>query len=101
MYAHHLTVFVRNNLMDEALKLYEERVIPEKCEQKGYFGSYVLTDREASKIIVVSLWESKDEAFKYESDGIYKRHLDKFNYYLIEPPINEGYDVNIIFSKPR
>jgi heme-degrading monooxygenase HmoA len=101
MYARHITAIIRPEKVDEALKLYEESVVPEGRDQNGYRGLFVLTDRESGKVVSITLWDSKEDAAANEDRGYLHQQIDKFKDYLLEPVVREGFEVGLIFSKTK
>ena len=101
MYARLVTTYVKKDKMDEVLKLFEGSVIPEGKAQEGYFGIYLLTDRETGKIVSITLWDTKEDARANEESGYYRRQVEKFKNLVTETPVKEGFDVTIMLSKPR
>jgi len=101
MFARHITAKIKPGFMDEALRIYEHSVVPESVEQEGYRGIYVLSDREKNKIISISLWDSAEEAAANEANGYYQRQVDKFEDFIEEELVKEGYDINLMFSKTK
>ena len=45
--------------LDDILQIYRDKVAPDRLAQKGNKGAYVFVDRNAGKIIGVSLWETE------------------------------------------
>ena len=101
MYARHITSKIKPEKLDEALKLYEESVVPEGKDQNGYRGLFVLTDRESGKVVSITLWDSKEDAAVNEDEGYLQQQIDKFKDYLLEPVVQEGFEVGLIFSKTK
>jgi heme-degrading monooxygenase HmoA len=101
MYARHLSAKMKPENIGKALELYEQSVVAEGREQKGYRGLFVLTDRESGKVIAITLWDSKEDAVANEESGYYQRQVDKFKDYLLGQPVKEGFEVGLIFSKTR
>ena len=101
MFARHVTTTVKKDKLDEAFKIYTDSVVPEGKAQKGYRGLYVLTNKETGKIVSISLWDSKEDAMANETGGYYQKQVDKFNDFVIEPPVKEGFDMVLLFSKAK
>ncbi|NIM12805.1 MAG: hypothetical protein GTO45_11925 [Candidatus Aminicenantes bacterium] len=101
MYARHITAKIRPEKVDEALKLYEESVVPEGREQNGYRGLFVLIDKEIGKVVAITLWDSKEDAAANEESGYLQQQIDKFKDFLLEPVVKEGFEVGLIFSKTK
>ena len=101
MYARLVTTYVKKGKMDEALKLFEDSVIPEGKAQEGYLGIYLLTNKQTGKIVSITLWDTKEDARANEESGYFQRQVEKFNDVVTETPVKEGYDVSIMLSKAR
>jgi heme-degrading monooxygenase HmoA len=101
MFARHVITEVKKDKIEEALKIYEESVIPEGKAQEGYRGIYLLANKETGKIISISFWDSEEHAIVNESIGYFREQVEKFNGILISPPVKEGFDVSIMLSKPK
>jgi len=101
MFARHITTEVKKDKIEEALKIYEESVIPVGKTREGYRGIYLLANKETGKIVSISFWDSEENAAANENSGYSPEQVEKFNGILISPPIKEGFDVSIMLSKPR
>lgn len=101
MFARHVVINVKRERIDEALQIYQTSVVPAGKSYKGYRGIYVLTDREASKIITISLWDSAEDTQTIETRGYFKAQADKFREVQLAPPVQEGLEVTFIASKTR
>ena len=101
MFARHVTTVVKQDKIEEALKIYEESVIPEGKAQDGYRGIYLLTNEETGKIISISFWESEEHAVINEKSGYFREQVKKFDGMLLSPPVKEGFEVSIMLSKPK
>ena len=80
--------------LDEAVKRYEDKVIPALKSQKGFRGSYLLTDRKAGKGIGMTLWDSEADAIADEESGKFQERRSWFPDFFTAPPGREGYEVN-------
>lgn len=81
-------------MLDEAVKRYEERVIPAIRAQKGSRGAYLITDRKAGKGISLTLWDSEEDAIADEQSGQMQERSSWFKDFFTVPPVREGYEVN-------
>jgi len=95
MFARLTIVQTKSDKFDDALKIYEESVIPTFKSQKGYRGAYLLTDRKTGKGVAISLWDSEDDAIANEQSGYYQEQLSKFKEVFAAPPVREGYEVSL------
>jgi len=95
MFARLTIAQMKMDKLDEAIKIYEESVIPAAKSQKGYRGAYFLTDRNTGKQVSIALWDSEEDAIANEQSGYYQEQISKFKELLAAPPVREGYEVSI------
>lgn len=101
MFARHITVKIKPGFLNEALRVYEDSVVPESVEQKGYRGIYVMSDKEKNTIVSISLWDCAEDAAANEANGYYQRQVDKFKDFIDGGLTKEGLDINLMFSKTK
>jgi heme-degrading monooxygenase HmoA len=75
-----------------ALERFQELVLPELREQRGYEGVYLLASPEA-KGVVITLWETEEDAESALTRGFYAAQLEKFVTLFRAPPGRESYEV--------
>ena len=80
--------------LDEAVKRYEERVIPAIRSQKGSRGVYLITDRKAGKGISMTLWDSEADSIANVESGKLEERSSWFGDFFTAPPVPEGYEVS-------
>ena len=80
--------------LDEAVKRYEDKVIPALELQKGYRGAYLLSDRKTGKGISLTLWDSEEDVIADEQSGKFQERTSWFPDFFKAPPVREGYDVS-------
>jgi len=84
----------QNNMIDEAIRIYQEEVTPARKIRKGSCGGYFLTDRKTGKGVAITLWDSEEDILETEEEGFFKEQLDKFKDCLATTPIREIYEVS-------
>ena len=95
MFARFTIVQMKEDKMDEAIKLYEESVVPGAKLQKGFCGIYLFADRKTGKGYSISLWDSEEDAVANEQSGYYKEQVGKFAEHFSAPPSQEGYELSV------
>ena len=98
MYAR-ITLFEIDTLRisrEDALKKYQETIVPEARKQEGYEGMYVMATREG-KGLILSLWKSEEAAKTGVSSGYYDEQVAKFVTLFRSPPGRDHYEV--VFSE--
>jgi heme-degrading monooxygenase HmoA len=95
VFARMTIMMVRQDRIDEAIKVYTESVVPAAKKQKGYRGACLLTNLQEGKGISVTFWDSRRDAEANEDNLYYQEQLAKFLDMFSGPPIREGYDVAV------
>ncbi len=95
MFARLTIVQGKSDKVDEAVKIYNESVIPAMKSQKGFCGFYFLNERKTGKAISMTLWDSEEDAIANEQSGYYQEQLSKFKDLSTGEPVREGYEVSI------
>ena len=95
MYARVSTVEVQPGRMDEVIDISRDSVLPAAQQQQGFRGGLWLTDRDANKIMIVSLWESREDMEAGEASGYYREQIGKFGGMLAGDVIREAYEVSL------
>ena len=94
MFARFTIVQMKEDKLDDAIKLYEDSVVPGAKSQKGFCGIYLFTNRKTGKGSSISLWDSEEDAIANEQSGYYKEQIGKFAEHFAAPPVQEGYEVS-------
>ena len=81
--------------VNQALRLFEESVLPELRRQDGYAGVYVLTTPEG-KALLLSLWDTPESAQRSVDSGYYEAQLARFATVFRSPPGREQYEVAMV-----
>jgi heme-degrading monooxygenase HmoA len=66
MFARVVTTDVSPNGMDNVIRIVHEQ-LPDARQQPGYTGFYLLADREAGKLMTISLWDSRESILAVEA----------------------------------
>jgi heme-degrading monooxygenase HmoA len=81
--------------MGEAVRIYQELVVPAAKEQRGFRGALMLTDPDTGEGVSISLWESEDDMHASEASGFYHRKLDELDALFISTPVRKHYEVGV------
>ena len=79
--------------IDDALKLFNEDVMPGLREQPGYLGVYGMSTPEG-KALLMSFWESAEQAEAIENTW-YSGVLEEFLTLFRSPPGRDSYEVRL------
>jgi heme-degrading monooxygenase HmoA len=81
--------------MGEAVRIYQESVVPAAKEQPGFRGALMLTDPDTGEGVSITLWESEDDMHTSEASGFYHRKLDDLDALFISTPVRKHYEVSV------
>ena len=99
MHVRATTVQVQPGKVQEAIDLFKNSVVPAQKAQKGFKGSYLMTDASSGKAIAMSLWESEADMMAGESgSGYLQEQLAKFGSLLTAPPMIDHYELSVDVS---
>ena len=79
----------------EAVRIYQELVIPAAKEEQGFKGALMLTDSDTGEGVSISLWESEEDMHASEARGLYPRKLDELDALFISTPVRKHYEVSV------
>jgi hypothetical protein len=79
--------------LDDALKLFEEEVMPGMREQPGYRGVYAMATPEG-KALLMSFWDTGEQAETLENTW-YSGVLEEYTMLFLSPPGRESYEVRL------
>src|SRR5215211_541277 len=79
----------------EAVRIYQEVVVPAAKEERGFKGALMLTDSETGEGVSISLWESEEDMHASEASGFYHRKLDELDALFISTPVRKHYEVSV------
>ena len=95
MYARVSTAEVQPGRLDEVIDISRDSVLPAARQQRGFKSGLWLTDRDANKIMIVSLWESREDMEAGEQSGYYREQIGKFGGMLAGDVVREAYEVSV------
>ena len=93
MYARVTTIHLRVKHMEDAVKVYEDSIIPAAKKQPGFKTAFFLINRNAGKFLSVTIWESTEFALQNQKTGYYKAQIDKLEDFMVDKPEVEGFAV--------
>jgi heme-degrading monooxygenase HmoA len=88
--------------IDDAVAVFREAVVPAFRAQDGYGGCYLLVSDEGMAL-VVSLWETEDEADAGIAGGrsVFDEQIQRFTAVYRSPPGRETYRVAVTDTPER
>jgi hypothetical protein len=80
--------------VEEAVRLFDESVVPAAGQEEGFMGALLLT-RDDGRALVVDLCDTLEHMRANERNGFYQTQVAKFAGKLVERPSREFYDVSV------
>ena len=93
MYARVVTTQMKPDSFDEAVRIYNESVVPAARAQAGFKHIYLFSDRSAGKSYSIAIWETEADMLASEASGYLKEQLGKFAELFTAPPVTEHFEV--------
>ena len=95
MHVRAATFQIQSGKMQEAIDIFNNSVVPAQKAQKGYQGSYLMTDASSSKGLSISVWETEADMLAGDSSGgYYEQQIEKFGSALAGTPALEHYELS-------
>ena len=95
MYVRASTVQIRSGKMQGVIDLHNDSLIPAAKGQKGWRGSYLMTDASNDKILSITVWELEEEMLVGEAGaGYLQAEVAKFDMVFANPPTFDHYELS-------
>jgi heme-degrading monooxygenase HmoA len=78
----------------EAVRIYQDRVVPAARDQEGFRGALMLTDPDTGEGLSISMWNTEDDMHASEASGYYHRKLSELDALFISTPVRKHYEVS-------
>lgn len=78
----------------EAVRLYQDRVVPAAREQEGLRGALLLTNPDTGEGLSISMWNSEEGMHASEVSGYYHRRLSELDALFISTPVRKHDEVS-------
>jgi len=93
MFARLLKYQTKIERIDEASKLFREKVIPLCKTQKGFKKAFFLADRATGACLPMTFWNTEEDMLANEKNLFFQEQVIKFINFFKTPPIREAYEV--------
>ncbi len=95
MHVRAATFQIQSGKTQEAIDIYNNSVVPAQKAQKGYQGSYLMTDAGSGKGLSISVWETEADMLAGESSGgYYEQQIENLASLLAGAPALEHYELS-------
>ena len=95
MFARVTTFHVKMHRLEDAVRLYEESVLPAAREQKGYRGASLMTNPKTGKCLAITYWNKEEDAVANERSLYYQEQLIKYVRFFLASPVRDGYELKV------
>ena len=93
MYARVTTAYIKPEKVDEAVRVWQESVMPAAANQPGFRRGHLMVDRETGLGMSIGLWESENHANATgEGSDYLQKQLEKFAHMFSAPPVVEHFE---------
>jgi hypothetical protein len=80
--------------VDEAVRLFDESVVPAAEQEEGFMGTLLLV-REDGEAMAIDLCDTIEHLHANERSGVYQTQVAKFADKIVDHPTREVYDVPV------
>jgi heme-degrading monooxygenase HmoA len=96
MHARMGTLYPRSGDFDHVLQLLHDTVALAAQNEPGFGGMLVMNNRQASKIVGITLWESEDDMAASERGEYLQDQVSRVITHLRRPPEFEDYEIEVL-----
>jgi heme-degrading monooxygenase HmoA len=93
MYVRIRHIEVRPGAQEEAHRIWQDQIIPNLQQQKGFHHIYITQNQQANQIVIIFLWDSKASAEGWVSQAATQQLLAPLAPLTAAPPLTEEYEL--------
>ena len=86
--------------LDEAIRMYQDSIVPAAQQQKGFNGALLLTNSHTGKIVSITLWETEVDMIESETNEYYQEQIAKIGWALAGPGSVDHYQLSVQTGLP-
>jgi heme-degrading monooxygenase HmoA len=95
MFARVVTVQMKTEYLDEAIRIYDESVVAYAREQDGFKRVWLLSDRNTGKIYSISVWETEADMLAGERGSYLRDQFAKLAGFFSGQPTTEHFELTV------
>ena len=100
MFALIATFRVRSAAITNVVRAFKQEVLPLAEEQPGFLKADLFTRSRLDKGVAVLFWDTEQDARLFARGIGVQALLAPLEPFLVEPPVAEGYEPNVVGSFP-
>ena len=98
MYASATQIQLIPDRIDEAVRIFENDVVPTVKTFPGLQHFYLLTDAKTGKGYTITVFETEEAASAFYSSGVFQQQIGKIReFFAGPPPMREIFEVRVHF----
>ncbi len=98
MYARVTSVDIQQGKIEDAIRTYQEQVLPATAQQPGYVSAILFIDRDTRRALSITVWQSEDDMSAGEVSTYYIEQLRKMAAFFAAMPLRETFEVPVFDS---
>jgi quinol monooxygenase YgiN len=96
MHARIGTLYPRPGHFDHVLRVLHDTVFPAARREQGFNGMLVMNNRQAGKVVGITLWESEADMRASEASEYMQDQVSRVITHLRRPPEFEAYEIEVL-----
>ncbi len=96
MYARSGTLYPRSDRFDHVLQLLRDTITPAAEKEPGFRGMLIMNNRQAGKVVAITLWESEADMFASAEGEYLQDQVSRVITHLRRPPEFEDYEIEVL-----
>ena len=96
MHVRHMTLRVKEVNIDRLIDVLRYSVIPAAEKQEGFASFIVMSEREADKVICISMWNTEADMLASEREAFFQEQVSRIIALVAGPPQIEHYQVDVL-----
>jgi heme-degrading monooxygenase HmoA len=95
MHARVTSVDIQQGKIEDAIRTYQDKVLPATANQPGYLSAILFIDRDTRRAISITIWQSEDDLTSGEVSTYYIEQLRKMANFFAGMPLRETFEVSL------
>lgn len=95
MFARVVTVQMKPEYLDEAIRIYEESIVGHARTQEGFKSVQLLSQRNTGKTVSISTWETEADMLAGERSSYLKDQFARLAGFFLEQPVTEHFEIAV------
>ena len=79
--------------LDEAIRIWNNYVLPMEKEHRGFVAGFFMVDHHSGKAIGLGIWENRNAAAAFEQTGLLHQLVTEFYELLTDNPVTRYLEV--------